>query len=143
MGNLTITEVGQQLPAVSKTISQAKIDQFELVGIREGHFDKSIHTSAAAASQAGIGAPIASGRMQLAFVTEVMHNFFNEEWAKSGRISLSFLKPVRDGDTIIAKATFKERVKEDGGERLVFDVWCEGPTGEKHSAGTASARAAR
>jgi hypothetical protein len=34
MGNLTITEVGQQLPAVSKTISQAKIDQFERVGIR-------------------------------------------------------------------------------------------------------------
>jgi len=143
MGNLTIPQVGQQLPGVRKTITQARINQFELVGIREGHFEESIHTNPAAAEKAGVGAPIASGRMQLAFVTEVMHKYFGEEWAKSGRISLSFLKPVRAGDTLIAKGAFKERVKEDGAERLVFDVWCEGTTGEKHSAGTAGARASR
>jgi len=140
MGNLTIPQVGQELPSVTKKITQAKITQSELVGeLRDGH---NIHTDPEIAKKAGVGAPIASGRMQIAFVTEVMRKYFGGQWAKSGKISLSFLKPVRDGDILTAKGAFKDRVTEGGAERLVFDVWCEGPTGEKHSAGTASARVA-
>ncbi len=130
-------EIGYELPSLRKQVTQERINAFEAAGITGG---SNFHTDPAAARSLGIGSPIASGRMTSAYVSQMMTAAFAGDWAHSGTSDLTFLRPVRDGDTITVHAVVKENTPEQGGMRIVFEVWAENQNGDKTAVGSASVR---
>jgi acyl dehydratase len=127
----TIT-IGQALPGLVKEIPQRKIDAYS--GVRP----RSIHTDEAWARQKGFRAPLAQGMMSTAYVSELMTRFLGAGFVRGGTMSMTFLTPVYAGDRLTVHGVVRETRPEDGGTRVVVEVWCENQQGEKTAAGTAS-----
>jgi acyl dehydratase len=130
-------EVGTEIAPITKHVTQEKINLFEACGLL-GAERRSFHTDPEAALRAlGTAAPIASGRMQLAFAAEALrHAFGPEVFNHHGTLDLRFIKPVVAGDAITVKGKVTERQTEAKGTRLSLDVWCENQHGDTTAIGT-------
>lgn len=82
------------------------------------------------------GGTIAHGLMSVGFISALMTNSFGHAWASSGELDVSFLAPVRSGDTIETAAEIVSMDKESG--RIGINVYCKNQTGKSVIAGTAS-----
>jgi acyl dehydratase len=120
------------LPSLVKEISQRKIDAYS--GVRP----RSIHTDEAWARQKGFRAPLAQGMMSTAYVSEMMTQLLGAGFVKGGTLSMSFIKPVYAGDRLTVHGVVAALRPQEGGTRVVVDVWCENQQGEKTAVGTAS-----
>ena len=120
------------LPALTKEISQRKIDVYS--GVKP----HSIHTDEAWARAKGFRAPLAQAMMSTAYVSELMTRFLGAGFVKGGTMSMVFIKPVYAGDRLTVHGVVKERRAETAGTRVVVEVWCENQDGEKTAVGTAS-----
>lgn len=127
----TIAE-GQELPALEKEPSQRRIDAYS--GVRP----RSIHTDEDWARQKGFRTTLAQGMMSTAYVSEMMTRFLGEGFVKGGTMSMAFIKPVYAGDRLTVHGVVRELRPEDGGRRVVVEVWCQNQRGEKTAVGTAS-----
>jgi acyl dehydratase len=125
--------VGEELPALSKTVEQRRIDCYS--GVRP----HSIHTDPEWARQKGFRAPLAQGMMSTAYVSELMLALVGEGFVRGGRMSVSFIKPVVVGDTLTVRGRVKSREHEGSRTRVTVEVWCENQDGVKTMVGTASA----
>lgn len=124
--------VGEELPALSKTVEQRRIDCYS--GVRP----HSIHTDPEWARQKGFRAPLAQGMMSTAYVSELMLALVGEGFVRGGRMSVSFIKPVVVGDTLTVRGRVKSREPEGSRTRVTVEVWCENQDGVKTMVGTAS-----
>src|SRR5215467_1194440 len=132
---MAVTEtiaIGQELPMLVKEISQRQIDTYS--GVKP----HSIHTDEAWARKKGFRTTLAQGMMSTAYVSEMMTRLLGAGFAKGGTMSMAFIKPVYAGDRLTVHGVVKEMRPEDGGTRVVVDVWCENQHGEKTAAGQAS-----
>jgi len=120
------------LPALTKEITQRKIDVYS--GVKP----HSIHTDEAWARAKGFRAPLAQAMMSTAYVSELMTRFIGAGFVRGGTISMVFIKPVYAGDRLTVHGVVKERRAEAAGTRVVVEVWCENQDGEKTAVGTAS-----
>ncbi len=127
----TIT-IGQALPDLVKEIPQRKIDAYS--GVRP----RSIHSDEAWARQKGFRAPLAQGMMSTAYVSEMMTQLLGAGFIKGGTMSMTFIKPVYAGDRLTVHGVVREMRPENGGARVVVEVWSENQNGEKTAVGTAS-----
>ena len=125
-------EVGSELPALKKTISQRQIDCYS--GVRP----KSIHTDVEWAKAKGFPAPLAQALMSTAYVSQMMVAWLGKGFIQGGKISASFIKPVIVGDTLTARAVIKSKDDEGGRPRITVECWCENQHGVKTLVGTAS-----
>ena len=133
-----IIEVNQEIPSVTKTITQEKINLFEACGILDR---ENIHNSPEMAMQKlGTTFPIASGRMSVAFASESLRKFFGAEvFNHSGTLNLKFLRPVKNGDTITVHGTVSRQEKAENGTMVTVDVFCENQNQDKTAVGAATA----
>ena len=131
-------EVNQQIPSVSKKITQDSIDQFESCGILDR---ENIHNSPDMAQRRlGVSYPIASGRMSVAFAAESLRRLFGPQvFNHSGTVNLKFLRPVKHGDTITVHGTIGHREQVENGTLVTVDVYCENQNGGKTAVGTGTA----
>ena len=131
-------DVNQEIPSVTKTITQEKIDLFEACGILDR---ENIHNSPEMALQKlGTTFPIASGRMSVAFASESLRKFFGAEvFNHSGTLNLKFLRPVKNGDTITVHGTVSRQEKVEKGTIVTVDVFCENQNQDKTAVGAATA----
>tara|TARA_B100000315_G_scaffold76480_1_gene69929 strand:+ start:42 stop:464 length:423 start_codon:yes stop_codon:yes gene_type:complete len=131
-------EVNQQIPSVTKTITQEKINLFEACGILDR---ENIHNSPEMAMQKlGTTFPIASGRMSVAFASESLRKFFGAEvFNHSGTLNLKFLRPVKNGDTITVHGSVSRQEKVENGTMVTVDVFCENQNQDKTAVGAATA----
>ncbi len=131
-------EVNQEIPSVTKTITQEKINLFEACGILDR---ENIHNSPEMAMQKlGTTFPIASGRMSVAFASESLRKFFGAEvFNHSGTLNLKFLRPVKNGDTITVHGTVSRQEKVENGMMVTVDVFCENQNQDKTAVGAATA----
>ncbi len=127
----TIT-IGQALPDLVKEIPQRNIDAYS--GVRP----RSIHSDEAWARQKGFRAPLAQGMMSTAYVSEMMTQLLGAGFIKGGTMSMTFIKPVYAGDRLTVHGVVREMRPENGGARVVVEVWSENQNGEKTAVGTAS-----
>jgi 3-hydroxybutyryl-CoA dehydratase len=125
-------EIGQQLPVLTKTIGQRKIDAYS------GVQPRSIHSDAEWARHKGFRAPLAQGMMSTAYVSEMMTQLLGEGFVEAGKMSVIFIKPVYAGDTLSVNGVVKGKNPEGNATRIVVEVWCENQNGEKTMVGTAS-----
>ena len=120
--------IGYELPAITKIAEMSP-------GAEK--FGGSVHTEEGAAVL-GLEKVIVGGPTSFGYLTELLAVFFGKPWLSSGELEAKFIAPVHVTDRITAKGTVKEKITEDGKMRLVLDVWCEGPDGQKVTVGTAS-----
>ena len=129
---------GQQIPSVTKAVTQDTINQFEDCGILDR---QNIHNNPELAQQRlGTTYPIASGRMSVAFATESLRRFFGPEvFNHTGSVNLKFLRPVKGGDTITVTGEVSIREETDDGDRIFVNLFCENQNGDRTAVGIGTA----
>ena len=134
----TIVEIDTEIPSVSKHVTQESINQFESCGILDR---KNIHNNPELAQQRlGFSAPIASGRMSVAFAAESLRKFFGPQvFNHTGTINLKFLRPVKHGDTITVFGAVKHQEQVEAGTLVTVDIFCENQDKDKTAVGIATA----
>ena len=131
-------EVNQQIPSVSKRVTQDSINQFESCGILDR---ENIHNSPELAQKRlGTNYAIASGRMSVAFAAESLRKFFGPEaFNHTGTINLKFLRPVKSGDTITVHGAVRHWEKAENGTLVAVDIYCENQDHDKTAVGVGTA----
>ena len=131
-------ELNQQIPTISKKITQESINQFEACGILDR---ENIHNSPELARQRlGFAHPLASGRMSVAFAAESLRKFFGpESFNHTGTVNLKFLRPVKSGDTITVTGKVSHQQKIDKGTLITVDLFCENQDRDKTAIGNGTA----
>jgi len=109
-------ELGEELPPLTKTIGQRRIDCFS--GVRP----HSIHTDPEWARKKGFKAPLAQAMMSTAYVSQLMMQFAGAGFVEGGRMSVSFIKPVLAGDTLTIRGRVKAREPEGGNTRVTVEA---------------------
>ena len=126
------------IPALTKSITQVKINQFESCGIRDR---ENIHNSPELARQRlGTTYPIASGRMSVAFASQMLREYFGADvFHHSGVVNLKFLRPVKEGDTVTISGSYNSSQDTPEGTLVTVDISCENQNGDKTAVGQGSA----
>ena len=129
---------GQQIPSVTKSVTQETINQFEDCGILDR---QNIHNNPELAQQRlGTTYPIASGRMSVAFASESLRRFFGPEvFNHSGTVNLKFLRPVKGGDTITVTGEVSGQQETADGALVTVNVYCENQNGDRTAVGIGTA----
>ena len=76
--------------------------------------------------------------MSTAYVSQLMTAHIGAGFIVGGRMDVRFLRPVLEGDSIMATATIKALTTESDRMRVHVDVTCRNQRGETTLAGTAS-----
>lgn len=126
---------GDELAPVHKRITQEKVNEYAEAS---GDFNP-LHIDPEFAKTTFYGGTIAHGLLSLAYISEVMTESFGKGWLAGGKLTVTFLAPVRPGDTITARGIIKKKKEEDGDKVVVCEVFCENQKGERVIAGEASA----
>ena len=131
-------ETNQQIPAVTKKVTQESINLFESCGILDR---QNIHNSPELAKQRlGYSHPLASGRMSVAFAAESLRRFFGPAvFNHTGTVNLKFLRPVKNGDTITVRGSVSHQQKVAAGTLVTVDIFCENQDQDKTAIGTGTA----
>ncbi len=129
---------GQQIPSVTKSVTQDTINQFEDCGILDR---QNIHNDPELAQRRlGTTYPIASGRMSVAFASESMRRFFGPEvFNHTGTVNLKFLRPVKGGDTITVTGEVASQEESEDGSRVIVNLFCENQNGDRTAIGIGTA----
>ena len=129
---------GQQIPPVSKSVTQDTINQFENCGILDR---QNIHNDPELAQRRlGTTYPIASGRMSVAFVSESLRRFFGPEvFNHTGTVNLKFLRPVKGGDTVTVTGEVSSQEEADDGTHVIVNLVCENQNGDRTAVGIGTA----
>ena len=129
--------VGDEIPPLSKTLTQEGINLFEKSGGKEG--PSQFTDEATARSTLGTSGTVASGRMSVTFGTEMLRRFFGpQHYNRGGMVELRFLRPTRPGDTVVftGKVTAIDRITEGG--RVLVEVTATNQKGDVTAVGAGS-----
>ena len=131
-------ELDQQIPTVSKKITQESINKFEACGILDR---ENIHNSPELARQRlGFAHPLASGRMSVAFAAESLRKFFGpKSFNHTGTVNLKFLRPVKSGDTITVTGKVSHQQEIENGTLVTVDLFCENQDRDRTAIGSGTA----
>lgn len=131
---VTLSEmtVAQEIEPIVKHMTIARMSRPLMAGNNPIHFDPEF------AREAGLPAPIATGVMSSAFLSEMLTKAFGIEWIRSGSMDVKFIRPIYAGDTVTARGRITGKTETSTGVRVSLDIWCETQRGEAVSVGTAS-----
>lgn len=129
--------VGDEIPTLSKTMTQQAINLFEASGGKTG--PSQFTDEATAQGVLGTKGTVASGRMSLTFSVELLRRYFGPDvYNRGGVVELRFLRPVRPGDTVTFGGKVTDIVKVTNGVRIAVEVTATNQRGDTTAAGTGS-----
>jgi 3-hydroxybutyryl-CoA dehydratase len=123
--------VGDVVPPLKKKIVQEIINKYATASEDPNplHFDPEF------AKKTPFKGTIAHGTMYLAYVSQMLMQWFPNRWITGGQMEMSFLAPARPGDTLSVQGKVLEKREKE--REIVFEVSCENQEGKKIIAGTA------
>ena len=124
--------IGQELEPTVKQMTLERMSRPLMAG------GNPIHHDPVFAKNAGLPAPIATGVMSSAFLSEMLTKAFGIEWIRSGAIDVKFIRPIYAGDTVTARGRITGKSETSTGVRIALDIWCETQRGDPVTVGTAS-----
>jgi 3-hydroxybutyryl-CoA dehydratase len=128
-------KVGDELPPLTKTMTQEAINLFEKSGGAKG--PSQFTDLEAARTTLGTSSTVASGRMSLTFTTELLRRYFGaESFNRKGSVDVRFLRPVRPGDSVTFTGKVTGVAKEPDGYRISVEVSATNQKGDTTAAGT-------
>lgn len=127
-------KVGDELPPLTKTMTQEAINAFEKSGGATG--PSQFTDLETAKNTLGTGSTVASGRMSLTFTIEMLRRFFGAEvYNHGGMVDMRFLRPVRPGDSVTFAGKITGTQKEADGTRVTVEVTATNQKGAVTAAG--------
>jgi acyl dehydratase len=124
--------VGREIAPVVKRMTVERMSRPLMAGGNPLHHDPAF------AKNAGLPAPIATGVMSSAFLSEMLTKAFGVEWIRSGSLDVKFIRPIYAGDTVTARGRITGKSETGTGARIALEIWCETQRGESVTVGTAS-----
>jgi 3-hydroxybutyryl-CoA dehydratase len=127
-------KLGDEIPPLSKTMTQQAINLFEKSGGKTG--PSQFTDEETARGVLGTSGTVASGRMSLTFATELLRRFFGPDvYNRNGMVELRFLRPVRPGDTVTFSGKVTGIAKVTNGFRVAVDVTATNQKGDTTGVG--------
>jgi acyl dehydratase len=123
--------IGQEIEPIVKHMTIERMSHPLMAGGNPLHHDPAF------ARNAGLPAPIATGVMSSAFVSEMLTKAFGIDWMRGGSIDVKFIRPIYAGDTVTAHGRVTGKSETSTGVRIALDIWCETQRGEPVTVGTA------
>jgi acyl dehydratase len=124
--------IGQEIEPVVKHMTIERMSRPLMAGGNPIHYD------AVFAKNAGLPAPIATGVMSSAFLSEMLTKAFGSDWIRSGSIDVKFIRPIYAGDMLTVRGRVTGKSETSTGVRITLDIWCESQRREPVTVGTAS-----
>lgn len=124
--------VGQDLPSLTKEMTLDKMSLPVWAAGNKIHFDPEFSRAQ------GLPAPIATGEMSTAYLSELLTRVFGADWVRGGRLNMKFVKPLFAGDTVAVRGRLTGRSETHNGIRYDAEVWCENQNGQTVTVAEAS-----
>jgi acyl dehydratase len=126
----TVPAVGSEIGSIEKKISMETMRGYS--------GEAGIHAQDDAGEEHGLGRALVQGGQLVAYLNQMMISTFGEGYLRGGDIAVTFIKPVRSGDTVTARGVVQEMQPDGTRIRVMCEVWLENQHGEKTTVGTAS-----
>jgi acyl dehydratase len=125
-----------ELTPITRQLSQDELDAYteDSANSQRG---QSIHTDPDVARAAGFNTTVAQGMMAADYMSELMTSVFGKDWFENAELSVAFLKPILNGDTLTANAAHRTDEVEGAVIRRNYDVWTQNQHDQVVAAGTA------
>jgi 3-hydroxybutyryl-CoA dehydratase len=123
--------IGQEIAPIVKHMTIERMSRPLMAGGNPIHYDPVF------AQNAGFPAPIATGVMSSAFLSEMLTRAFGVDWIRSGSIDVKFIRPIYAGDTVTARGRITGKHETSTGIRIVLQIWCETQRGDPVTVGSA------
>ena len=124
--------VGKEITPAVKQMTLERMSRPLMTGSNPIHFDPTF------AREAGLPAPIATGVMSSAFLSEMLTTAFGVDWIRGGSMHVKFIRPIYAGDTVSARGRITGKSATSTGVRFALEIWCETQRGEPVTVGSAS-----
>lgn len=123
------TPVGYMLQSLKKKAT------IQLMGSRLwGRFNPN-HWDPEYAASTGLKAPIQTGEMSSAYLTEMCVDHFGAQMFRNARIVCKYIGSTLAGETITTHGVVREKTPKGNGFRFTVDIWCDNDAGEKKTVG--------
>jgi acyl dehydratase len=123
--------IGQEIPPVVKQMTLERMSHPLMSGSNPIHYDPVF------AQHAGLPAPIATGVMSSAFLSEMLTAAFGVNWLRSGSMDVKFIRSIYADDTVTARGRISDKRATSTGRRIALEIWCETQRGGLVTVGTA------
>jgi acyl dehydratase len=127
------TPVGYELDGVKKQMV------IQLMESRMWGRSSPLHWDPVTSADYGLKAPIATGMMSSAYLTEMLVNFFGASFFENATMEGKFVKPVYAGEVITTHGIVRERIPEGDKVRLRVELWADNEEGEVKTVAEATA----
>jgi len=119
---------------------------FELVGVRKkaaiqlmgsrlwGRFNPN-HWDPDYAASTGLAAPIQTGEMSSAYISEMCVNYFGRHFFTGSRVMCKYVGSTLAGDVVTTYGVVTAKDPVEGGVRFTLDVWAADEAGQKKTVG--------
>jgi len=126
------TATGADLRTFEKRIDQRRCWMFSGPGAN-------YHTDREEARKLGFPDIVVQGMMSTCFLSQVMHEAFEEGWVRGGKMSVKLTNVLWVDEHVVARGRVREEVPEGSATRVHCDVWVDKDDGTRVVLGTASA----
>jgi acyl dehydratase len=123
--------IGQEIAPAVTQMTLERMSRPLMTGSNPIHYDPAF------ARNAGLPAPIATGVMSSAFLSQMLTTAFGVDWIRSGSIDVKFIRPIYAGDTVTARGRITGKSATSTGVRIALEIWCETQRGKPVTVGTA------
>jgi hypothetical protein len=123
------TPVGYELVGVKKKAA------IQLMGSRLwGRFNPN-HWDPVYAAETGLPAPIQTGEMSTAYVSEMCVNHFGRAFFADSRLECKYVASTYANEVITTYGVVREKTPKGAGYRFGVEVWAQNEDGDKKTAG--------
>lgn len=123
------TPVGYVLVGVKKKAA------IQLMGSRLwGRFNPN-HWDPVYAEETGLKAPIQTGEMSTAYLSEMCVNHFGRNYFRNARMVCKYVNSTYANDVITTHGVVREKAPTGNGFRFEVEIWAESEAGEKKTVG--------
>ncbi len=123
------TPVGHELVGVQKKAA------IQLMGSRLwGRFNPN-HWDPVYAAETGLAAPIQTGEMSTAYLSEMCVNHFGRNFFQNARMECRYVSSTFANEVITTHGVVREKTPIDDGYRFRVEIWAENVDGEKKTVG--------
>lgn len=120
-------QVGEELPPLTNLMTQEIINRYAKV---TGDYNP-IHVDPDFAKNTQFGTTIAHGVISVSYLFQALTNWLGTGALRGTKMRITFLSPVRPGDTVTAKGKVLEKRQETGHGVAACELWIENQQGQR------------
>lgn len=133
-------------PPVKDRITKDTPVGFELVGVKKqaliqlmgsrlwGRFNPN-HWDPVYAQETGLAAPIQTGEMSTAYLSEMCVNYLGENYFRNARMVCKYVSSTLANEVITTHGVVREKTPKGNGFRVKIEIWADNEDGQKKTVG--------